>query len=181
MSSRHPDPRVSALIHFATPAAGAVEEPRGNAVAAGRSDRPFLRLILCAGLCVTACGCSVSMPMSGFVTDPMTTGSIARPDALLFKALDQEDGRRAKAALAVALDPQGNGASVAWSNPQSGAKGVFVASAPPVARDDLVCRDFKAHVMPDAKSDREVDGSACRDAGGEWRVAEAREKAKAGG
>lgn len=149
--------------------------------AAGCLERLLPRLILCAGLGVTAAGCSISMPMNGFVTDQMATGSIQRPDALLFKALDQEDDRRAKAALAVALDPQGNGASVAWSNPQSGAKGVFVASAPPFTRDSLVCRAFTAHVMPDAKSEREVDGSACRGEGGEWRVAEAREKTKAGG
>lgn len=117
--------------------------------------------------------------MQGFISDRTATGSIARPDALLFKALDQEDGRRAKAALAVALDPQGNGESVAWDNPQSGAKGSFVAVAPPFAKADKVCRAFEARVIADAGSERAVDGSACRDDGGDWAVAELREIKKA--
>ena len=125
-----------------------------------------------------ASACSLSFPMEGFIADPTATGSIARPDTLLFKALDQEDGRRAKAALAVALDPQGNGASVAWDNPQSGAKGTFVAVAPAFSRADKVCRAFRAHIVPDPHKEREVNGSACRDGGGEWAVADARETSK---
>lgn len=126
-----------------------------------------------------ASACSLSFPMQGFVSDRTVTGSIARPDALLYKALDQEDGRRAKAALAVALDPQGNGESVAWDNPQSGAKGSFVAVAAPFAQADKVCRAFQAHVIADAGPERAVDGSACRDDGGEWSVADLRELKKA--
>jgi surface antigen len=134
---------------------------------------------MCCGVSLAASGCSLSFPMAGFVDDPIATGSIARTDALLFKALDQEDGRRARAALAVALDPQGNGASVAWSNPQSGAKGSFVATAVPFTEGSHVCRAFRADVEPDPRSAHAVEGSACRGAEGEWTVSDAREVAEA--
>jgi surface antigen len=137
------------------------------------------RLASCgaAGFLVTAC--SMSFPIAGFVADPTATGSIDRSAALMSRQLDQEDWRRAKAALAVALDPQGNGASVAWGNPRSGAKGSFVALAPPYTKADKVCRAFAAHIMPDAKSDRDLDGSACRGRDGEWVLADAKEIRKA--
>jgi surface antigen len=121
----------------------------------------------------------MSFPISGFVADPSPTGSIDRSAALLSRELDQEDWRRAKAALAVALDPQGNGAKVAWDNPQSGAKGSFVAVAAPFSKSDKICRAFRAHVVPDAKIDRSIEGSACRGSDGDWVVADAKEDKKA--
>ncbi len=186
MSLRKTDQRVNASpLHIGFVAA--LHEPGVSTCRAGvASDlvrgsllgRSLARLVLCGSLSVTASGCSISVPMSGFVADPISTGSIERSDVLLYKALDQEDGRRAKAALAVALDPQGNGASVAWNNPQSGAKGTFVALAAPFTRNDRICRAFRAHVTPDPKSERDVDGSACRNAEGEWHIAEAKEAGK---
>ena len=130
------------------------------------------RVLMCVILGLPASGCALSFPIAGF-TDDTATGSIAKPDALLFKALDQEDWRRAKAAMAVALDPQGNGASVAWDNPQSGAHGSFVAAAAPFPRQDAICRAFHAHVVPAPKSERDVSGSACRAPDGDWTVREA--------
>ena len=91
-------------------------------------------------------------------------------------ALDKEDWRRAKAALAVALDPQGNGANVSWSNPQSGAKGAFVALAPPYLEKDRICRAFKADVSASSRTDRRLGGSACRNPDGEWILAEIKEQ-----
>ena len=58
----------------------------------------------------------------------------------------REDWRRAKSALDTALDPQGNGASVAWDNPTSGAKGSFLPLAQPYPKDDGICRPFAAHL-----------------------------------
>ncbi len=83
--------------------------------------------------------------------------------------------------MAVALDPQGNGASVAWENPASGARGSFVASAAPVARADAICRAFRAHMVPEASAGREIDGSACRNTDGDWAVKQAAEVGKAAG
>ena len=138
-----------------------------------------LRLAVQAGLCLgfglSVGACSVSFPMSGFVADDTPTGSINKPSAALSPALDKEDWRRASAALAVALDPQGNGADVTWDNPQSGARGSFVALAPPFLQNDRICRAFKARVSA-SRADRRLGGSACRNADGEWVMAEVKEQ-----
>lgn len=115
-------------------------------------------------------GCSLSFPMSGIATDATPTGSIDRMATLLSPALDREDMRRAKAALAVALDPQGNGARVVWQNPQTGAHGAFAASAPPFADQDRVCRAFAGAIAPAGSPERHLAGSACRDGDGTWQV-----------
>lgn len=130
---------------------------------------------MCIAAALPASGCSMSFPMAGFVSDPVVTGSTNKNDALLYKALDPEDWRRAKAALAVALDPQGNGASVGWDNPQSGARGSFAAAAGPIPANDLICRPFKAHMHPGPGAERELSGSACRGPDGEWLVRDASE------
>lgn len=122
-------------------------------------------------------GCSVSMPMASFTGDDKPTGSIDKASALLSRSLDGEDWRRARAALAVALDPQGNGAGVGWSNPQTGANGSFVAKGPPFPEDDRVCRAFDARVAAQGPPERRVSGSACRAADGEWKVRDAKETA----
>ena len=139
-----------------------------------------LRFLTQAGLCLgfglSTGACSLSFPMPGFVSDDSPTGSINKPSAALSPALDKEDWRRAKAALAVALDPQGDGTNVTWDNPQSGAKGSFVALAPPFLKKDRICRDFKANVSASPRSDRRLGGSACRNADGEWILAEVKDE-----
>ncbi len=75
----------------------------------------------------------------------------------------------------MALDPQGNGASVAWDNPQSGAKGSFVALAPPFLENDRICRAFKASVSAAPAGQRRLGGSACRTDDGDWVLAEVKE------
>ncbi len=125
-------------------------------------------LVLLAGGVGT--GCSLSIPLSGVETDATPTGSIDRAAAVLSPAFDGEDLRRAKAALAVALDPQGNGARVAWQNPQTGAHGAFAAAAPPFADQDRVCRAFTGDASPGEAALRKVSGSACRDGDGTWKI-----------
>ncbi len=128
------------------------------------------------------CGCSISLPSSSTssVIDYEPTASIpAKPkpatpaqtaDASpLSKHLEAEDWRRAKAALGVALDPQGNGATVAWSNPQNGRAGSFVSVAAPYPVDGQVCRAFIAKIHGDTHE--HLQGSACRISGtDEWDV-----------
>ena len=92
---------------------------------------------------------------------------------------DREDLRRAKAALATALDPQGNGQRVVWQNPQTGSHGAFTASAPPFADQDRVCRAFSGEVSQSEAGDRHLTGSACRDADGSWVLRPAGGSAKA--
>ena len=125
---------------------------------------------------LTLGGCSVSMPMSPFgkgmddVTGSIGGMSKSNP---LSRALDSEDWRRAKAALSTALDPQGNGETVSWDNPQTGAKGSFVAVASAYPSDDGICRAFISNVSAKEASES-LQGTACRDKLGEWSLSNVR-------
>ncbi len=141
-----------------------------------RPRRLLATMAVCICLGLPTGACSLSFPMPGFASDDSPTGSINKSAAALSPALDKEDWRRAKAALAVALDPQGNGANVAWDNPQSGAKGSFVALAPPFLEKDRICRAFKASVSAAPAGQRRLGGSACRSEDGAWVLAEVKEQ-----
>lgn len=133
------------------------------------------------GLAVFSGGCSVSFPILGLSSksedEVATTSSIppiqspAKGGALASLASDlgPEDMRRADGAMAVALDPQGNGAAVSWDNPQSGIKGSFIPVGGPFLRSDEICRAFIASVQMQAKPAR-LQGTACRPSGGDWAV-----------
>jgi surface antigen len=119
-------------------------------------------------------GCSVSMPIASIVQskpDPDdVTGSI--PKSRLIGILDPEDWRRAKAALATALDPQGNGSPVNWDNPDTGSKGTFIPVGKAYPFDGQVCRAFTAQIERKNGPENAVRGTACADKGGEWALTE---------
>jgi surface antigen len=118
-------------------------------------------------------GCSVSMPLSPFGKNGEdVSGSIAKSNPLS-RALDSEDWRRAKAALSTALDPQGNGETVNWDNPQSGAKGSFVAVAQAYPSEDGICRAFISNISAKEASES-LQGTACRDKLGDWTLSDVR-------
>jgi len=129
--------------------------------------------LLTAGL---AGGCSIAVPMDqasalwrGKSED--ATGSIKERPTTLSPALDAEDWRRASAAMATALDPQGAGGAVNWDNPQSGAKGSFTPVGPAYPKDAKICRAFLAEVG--AKDQHEsLQGAACREKTAEWTLTE---------
>jgi surface antigen len=129
--------------------------------------------LLTAGL---AGGCSIAVPMDqpsalwrGNPED--VTGSVKERRATLSPALDAEDWRRASAAMATALDPQGAGGAVNWDNPQSGAKGSFTPIGPAYPKDARICRAFLADV--DSKDEQEkLQGAACREKSAEWTLTE---------
>lgn len=124
-------------------------------------------------------GCSLAIPLPSLsATDEDATGSIEKPGSPLGPVMDPEDWRRAAAALAVALDPQGNGAPVQWSNPISGAKGSFVQTGRPFPSDAVVCRQFSAD-MALRGGEHALAGSACVDKSGDWTVRDARPRKKA--
>jgi len=116
-------------------------------------------------------GCAVTMPITSLVPDRDTTGSVAPARAIspLSPDLGTEDWRRARAALAVALDPQGNGSSVNWENPDTLLKGTFAPVGGPFVKNDLVCRAFVAS-LAGQDTPRWLQGSACRPSGGEWTI-----------
>ena len=79
-----------------------------------------------------------------------------------------EDWRRAKGAMAVALDPQGSGSPVTWDNPDTGFKGTFTPVGQPFVKGDEICRAFLAGLTGQATSS--LQGTACRLSGEEWAI-----------
>ena len=155
---------------------GVCKDPRGTPV--GRVGR----LVLGAGLLAVLCGCS--QPLLVFrqkaeeparaesveaVSDPVVTGSISKRPASFGPDLGEEDWRRARAALGVALDPQGNGRPVKWDNPESGLRGSINPTGLPYVSNDLICRDFLASVIAPERS-RFVRGTGCKPSGGSWEL-----------
>ncbi len=102
--------------------------------------------------------------------EPKATGTlVAKASSALSPELGAEDWRRAKGALAVALDPQGNGASVSWDNPDSGFKGAFTPVGHPFVKGDEICRAFVA-ALGRAGRNAALEGTACRLSGAEWAI-----------
>lgn len=138
----------------------------------------MLALLLLAG--ITTGGCSITLPIfSAEKSDPheksltLTTASLkpAKGISPLSPELGTEDWRRAAGAMALALDPQGNGAAVSWDNPESGTKGVFSPVSGPVLRSDEICRAFLSTIMLQTGASK-MQGTACRPSGGEWSIKE---------
>ena len=136
-------------------------------------------VLMASALALALAGCGLSLPVGPFsADDEIPTGSVPPAPAKaqaspLFKDLTDEDWRRAKSALAVALDPQGNGSSAGWDNPESGLKGTFSPVGGPFVRDDQVCRAFLASAVMNS-GQQWVQGSACRASGAEWVVRDVR-------
>lgn len=100
-------------------------------------------------------------------SEPTSTGSIVNPPASFGKDLDDEDWRRARAALAVALDPQGNGRPVKWDNPDTAMRGTISPTGLPYVANDEICRDFLASIIAPSSS-RFVRGTGCKPSGSTW-------------
>jgi surface antigen len=127
--------------------------------------------LCCMALAGSLGACSFAIP-SLVSSDPAeTTGSI-KPifRSPLSSDLSAEDWRRAKGALAVALDPQGNGSAVTWDNPESGIKGSFVPVGGPFVQADAVCRTFIATMNGAGDTALSLQGTACRTSPDEWDI-----------
>jgi len=109
--------------------------------------------------------------MSSLVSEePQTTQSVAvKTISPLSPELGAEDWRRAKAAMAVALDPQGSGSLVSWDNPDTTIRGSFTPVGQPFVKSDEICRAFLATVSGQS-STSSLQGTACRPSGGEWAI-----------
>ena len=129
--------------------------------------------VLAAGLlALLTSACGMSLGLSALDEDgPKSTGAIGpKSDITLSSDLDEEDWRRAKAALAVALDPQGPGTQVSWDNPATSRKGTFTPMGAPFVKNDEICRSFSAHLSGPSTS--ALQGTACRPSGSEWTLKE---------
>jgi surface antigen len=129
--------------------------------------------IFAAGLiALSASACSFSFGVVNLEEEgPEATGAIAPKAAVVLSPdLNEEDWRRAKAALGLALDPQGPGTQVSWDNPATTMKGTFTPAGTPFVKSDEICRTFSAQISgPSAAS---LQGTACRPSGGEWTIKE---------
>jgi len=120
--------------------------------------------------CLTS-ACGVTFPMASLFLEAETTSSTTAVKATspLSPELSGEDWRRAKGALAVALDPQGSGSSVSWDNPDTETKGNFAPVGQPFVSSDEICRAFLATLVS-KDGTRSLQGTACRPSGGEWAI-----------
>lgn len=136
-----------------------------------RSRAAGLGLAMLSSLASGACSLGVPLPPLGAVE---TTQSVApRAASPLSADLGEEDWRRAKGALAVALDPQGSGAKVSWDNPDTTLRGTFTPVGQPFVKSDEICRAFLATVTGQG-AETLLQGTACRPSGGEWSVRDVR-------
>ena len=108
----------------------------------------------------------MSIPMASLMPADDVTGS--NETVPFGRMLDEEDRRREKAALATALDPQGDGSTVHWENVKS-AKGSITAVGRAYPHDGKVCRAFLADLERDTVQ-RKAQGTACTVAAGDWIV-----------
>jgi hypothetical protein len=134
---------------------------------------PVRKLLAGLALAQALAACSLVGPAA---TDFEATGSIAAPPPAPRKpalpaALDEEDRRRALGALAIALDPQGNGTTVQWDNPVSKAHGSMTPTGFAYPENDLICRPFSAQFQT-SSGPQSAQGSACRDKSAQWTLAE---------
>ncbi|WP_312896940.1 RT0821/Lpp0805 family surface protein [Microvirga soli] len=127
-----------------------------------------LKVLAAVLIALSTSACGMSLGLSALDEDgPKSTGAIGpKSDITLSADLDEEDWRRAKAALAVALDPQGPGTLVSWDNPATSRKGTFTPVGAPFVKNDEICRSFSAHLSGPSTS--ALQGTACRPSGGEW-------------
>ena len=122
-------------------------------------------------LALPAGGCGISFPITSLLPDTETTNSLKPKAASPLSAdLGEEDWRRARGALTIALDPQGNGSSVTWDNPDSLMKGNFAPVGQPFVKTDEICRAFLATVTGQSGTTTSLQGTACRPSGGEWAI-----------
>ena len=138
---------------------------------AGRFVQPYIGILLLTAASMLS-GCSITDAVSSLGGDEdISTGSLRTAKTPLSDTLSVEDWRRAKAALAVALDPQGNGSPVRWDNPETKASGSFAASGAFTVRSNLVCRPFQATLSVNGVATSPL-GIACRQGPGEWAIEE---------
>jgi surface antigen len=139
------------------------------------AQRRITMLVACLGIALS--GCSVSMPIGSFFGEDETPPTASVEPATktipitgqpsLTPSMDGEDTRRSQSALALALDPEGNGVPVNWDNPQSGAKGSFRSTSDFYLAGNQLCRKFKADFDRSGQASA-YEGSACRAGPQNW-------------
>jgi len=129
------------------------------------------RVVALAFSALALAACSISMPLPSFI-DNESTGSIAPKAPAPSSAFDSRDWRIAQPVLAASLRAPDHGEPAAWSNPETGDHGEFVAVADSFTREGQSCRAFVARLVhgDDAKT---LQAVGCPSAGGEVAVYDA--------
>ena len=114
-----------------------------------------------------------SVPSNALALVPVAgvsqSGSARRDTPSLSDHLGPEDIRRASGAMALALDPQGNGSPVSWDYAESRSTGRFTPVGGPFLREDEVCRAFLSTINT-LQDKHALQGMACRPSGGDWSI-----------
>ena len=114
-----------------------------------------------AAAALALAGCAIPLP--GFIDD-QPTGAIkpkAAP-AALSSAYDSRDWRLAEPVLSATLRAKNGEQPGAWSNPETGAHGEFLAVAGSFERDGRPCRAFVARVAgKDGAALKSLQGVGC--------------------
>ena len=147
--------------------------------------KPVIVTSLCAILALPLAACSINLPLASLFgrddtpADPVTTGTLATqpsPTAStpgqgpsVFNGLSPEDIRRSKAALALALDPEGQGQAINWDNAETGQSGSFSAVSTFYLNNNQLCRRYAATIA-NSGAIEPVSGEACRTGPGNWDV-----------
>jgi hypothetical protein len=126
-----------------------------------RAPRLLARLAAFAFAAAALTGCAIPLP--GFIDD-QPTGSIkpkAAP-AVLSSAYDSSDWRLAEPVLSATLRAKNADERGAWSNPDTGTHGEFLAVAGSFDRDGRPCRAFVARVVgKDGAPVKTLQGVGC--------------------
>lgn len=161
------------LLSFAPPRTRAPDRAIYKRLPAFREgpDR-MARAFSAFAVCLMLAGCGFSIPIKPLAGDDIVTGSItpAPSEKSLAPDLTDEDWRRARSAMSVALDPLGNGERTGWDNPDTGHSGAFRSAGLPFVRAGEVCRAWSAEVRTNNVA-RNQAGTACRAPGDDWRIA----------
>lgn len=166
------------MLRYATDKEGQEASPKEgyNARPAPRNHLVVLAQFIGLGMAaLAASGCSLSMKLPSFQSEPEMTASVTPATVPLSPHLDAEDWRRAQAAFSLAVDPQGSGQVVNWENPATKRKGSFIPAGNLVLADNTVCRPFRATLVEPGNSkpvETHHAGRACRTGPGEWAMRE---------
>jgi surface antigen len=129
-------------------------------------------LALALALATAGCSYKLDSMMSkdkGDETGSLSLASPRAPSGDAGAALQESDLALTKAAAAEALTREGQGVSIPWENPHTGARGSVTPIASAYTQDGVVCRDFLASYVRQ-QVEAWMQGEACRAERGRWEV-----------
>jgi surface antigen len=151
--------------------------PRSDRLSA-RASTVLTAVILAGGLSLGGCSYNLSSGIGHDRDDAEVTGSIRKADVTKDSLVENSnpsdaDLAFARQAASDALTKGGDGTSLPWENPQTGARGSITPLASAYTSDTgQVCRDFLASYVQ-GETQTWLQGDACQN-DGRWQVHEMR-------